>query len=464
MTKTYFQEANKLKQAGKLDEAIEYYHRSTLENPNFYLSYHNQGDTFAKLGRWDEAVESYRSAINLNPNSEWSHYNLGHCFAKTSRWSEAISVFLRAIEISPNFYRLYNKLGEIFEQIATTIKPESLGNDNWQEILPKSNQDPNIFELYNLKDEDFLEKNLDLENRDFLEEVYKLYLKRNSDQDGKNYYISLLNQGMKRQEVLMGVRQSEEFKDKLTTSLRAINLYYLSDDMFLQSTDHLKDESFVTEVYWIYLKREADQVGKNHYTQHLAKGMSRSEVISAFRQSTEFTNQLTASIAAMCLQESVNAYRRAIELNPNSHKSKRNLGTALTGLGKIQAQTGQVDRAIENYQEAIDSSENLAETYYNQASAFLQQGNRDKAIEYLKKANAVKPTWVDPYLSLGELLKLEQPDQAIIWWQKAIPYLHSEDAQLNLEMNIVHLLVEQGQLDKALTRLEQAIGLTDFIS
>jgi|JFJP01.1.fsa_nt_gi Putative Zn-dependent protease, contains TPR repeats len=462
MTVNYFQKANKFKQAGQLEDATTYYQQAIESNPKFYWSYHNLGESLSKLGKWEEAAGFYQKAVSINPHSAWSYYGLGQALAQTSKWDEAISAYLRAIQISPDFYCFYSNLGGIFEQIATNLRPEFLGNYHWQGILPESNQDPDV-ELYDLEDENFLETTSYLANEGFLERMYQIYLKRNSDEEGKNYYTYLLNQGMKRQEVLMGIRQSEEFKDKLTNSLRSINLYYLSDEMFLQSTNHIKDESFVTEVYWTYLKRDADHVGKNHYTQHLAKEMSRSEVISAFRQSTEFINQLTNSIAAICWQESVNAYRRAIELNPSSCNSKQNLSKALTALGKIQAQTGQVDLAIENYQEVIAKSQGFAEVYYNQANAFLQQGQRDEAIESFKKAIYAKPNWIDPYLSLGETLKLEKPHQAIIWWQKAIPYIQSEDARIDLEFKITHLLVEQGQLDKALTRLEQAIGLTDFI-
>jgi len=505
MTKTYFQEANNLKQAGKLDEAIEYYHRSTLENPNFYLSYQNQGDTFAKLGRWDEAVESYRSAINLNPNSAWSHHDLGHCFAKTSRWSESISAYLRTIEISPKFYLFYNKLGEIFEQIAANIKPESLGNYNWQEILPKSHQDANqdhsaLIEQYNIEDEQFLKATSYLDNHNFLEEVYQVYLKRTSDAEGENYYISLLIQGMKRQEILMAVRHSDEFKSKLVSALRGINLYYLSDELFLQSTEPLKESPFVEEVYRTYLKREADHVGKNNYLDSLANGMSRPEIVAIFRKSAEFTYQLTMSISAICLQESISAYRRANKLNPNSCKPKNNLGIALTGLGKIQAQTGQVDRAIQSYREAVATSQNLAEVYYNQGNALLQQGKRDEAIEYFKKAIYAKPNWIHPYLSLGEVLKVDSPDECIYWWnkvipyiqeentkidlqtkigtmlvekgkineaiaiwQETIPYINSESNRIDMQFSIGNLLVKQGKLDEALEVIENAMGLTDFI-
>jgi len=113
MTVSYFQAANQLRQEGKLEEAIASYHQAIEQNPNFYLSHHNLGETLAKLGRWEQAVTSYDRAIQLSPNSVWSYYNLGQALAKLGRWDEAIASYLHAIELSPDFYRFYINLGEV---------------------------------------------------------------------------------------------------------------------------------------------------------------------------------------------------------------------------------------------------------------------------------------------------------------------------------------------------------------
>ncbi|WP_341738406.1 TIGR04372 family glycosyltransferase [Microcoleus sp. CAWBG640] len=111
MTASYFQAANKLKQEGKLEEAIASYRQAIEHNPKFYLSHHNLGEALAKLERWDEAVTSYDRAIQLNPNSVWSYYNLGEALAKLCRWEDAIASYRRAIELSPDFYKFYSSLG-----------------------------------------------------------------------------------------------------------------------------------------------------------------------------------------------------------------------------------------------------------------------------------------------------------------------------------------------------------------
>lgn len=124
MTASYFQVANQLRQEGKLEEAITTYRQAIKENPNFYLSHHNLGETLGKLDRWDEAVTAYNRAIQLNPNSVWSYYNLGEALVKLSRWEEVIACLQRAIELAPNFYQFYYCLGEA---LCKQGKPEKAG-------------------------------------------------------------------------------------------------------------------------------------------------------------------------------------------------------------------------------------------------------------------------------------------------------------------------------------------------
>lgn len=102
MRVSYFQRANQLKQEGKLKEAIASYQQAIKQNPNFYCSHHNLGETLAQLGRWQEAVNSYQRAIEIKATSAWSHHNLGEALVKLGRWEEAIASYQKAIELSPN--------------------------------------------------------------------------------------------------------------------------------------------------------------------------------------------------------------------------------------------------------------------------------------------------------------------------------------------------------------------------
>ena len=50
---------------------------------------------------------------------------------------------------------------------------------------------------------------------------------------------------------------------------------------------------------------------------------------------------------------------------------------------------GQLDRAIEDYDEAIRLNPNLAETYYNRGRAYKEQGKKAEAIADFEKSIAL---------------------------------------------------------------------------
>ena len=106
-------QANQLKRAGRLDEAIALYHQVIEINPNFAWAYNNLGDALVKQGNLDEAVAYYFESLKLNPNSAWLLYGLGEALAKQGDLEGAIEYLQKAIEIKPNFYKFYHSLGQV---------------------------------------------------------------------------------------------------------------------------------------------------------------------------------------------------------------------------------------------------------------------------------------------------------------------------------------------------------------
>lgn len=60
--------ANKLRQVGKLEEAVTNYRNATDLYPNFAWLHYQLGDTLANFGRWDDAVDSLCKAVELKAN------------------------------------------------------------------------------------------------------------------------------------------------------------------------------------------------------------------------------------------------------------------------------------------------------------------------------------------------------------------------------------------------------------
>jgi len=144
-------QANRLKRAGRLDEAIADYQRVINYNPNLFILYHNLGEALAKKGFLDEAVINLRQAIKLKPNSALSYNFLGEILLQKQLFDEATECFRKAIDIDSTFYKFHDNLGlalakqEKFDeavecfQKAIEIKPDfSSAYYNLGDVLSKS--------------------------------------------------------------------------------------------------------------------------------------------------------------------------------------------------------------------------------------------------------------------------------------------------------------------------------------
>ncbi len=121
-----FQEANQLQRSGQLEEAVGAYRQAIAENPDFYWSYHNLGETLCKLGRLDEAVEVYRQAVALNPSAAWSHFNLGEVLEQQGRTEEAIAFYQRALEVNPKAAWSHLNLSRVLRQVGRVEEVEKI--------------------------------------------------------------------------------------------------------------------------------------------------------------------------------------------------------------------------------------------------------------------------------------------------------------------------------------------------
>ena len=96
---------------GPFDEAIENFRRAIQINPNYPDALNNLGIALADQGRFDEAIENYRQAIQINPNYYEAVNNLGNALAAQGRLDEAIENFRRAIQIKPDYSEALDNLG-----------------------------------------------------------------------------------------------------------------------------------------------------------------------------------------------------------------------------------------------------------------------------------------------------------------------------------------------------------------
>ena len=84
------------------------------------------------------------------------------------------------------------------------------------------------------------------------------------------------------------------------------------------------------------------------------------------------------------MQKAVEEFQKAIEINPNYADAYHNLGNTYQRMG-------QTDAAIENYQKALSINPSLWQSYQNLAEIYFNQGDFQNALENIKKALEVEP-------------------------------------------------------------------------
>jgi Flp pilus assembly protein TadD len=139
---------------------------------------------------------------------------------------------------------------------------------------------------------------------------------------------------------------------------------------------------------------------------------------------------------------------------------------AHNNLGFLFLRRGEVDKAISEFQAALNIRTKNAETHYSFGTALIQSnlgnafaGKRlwDEAIDHLQEAVRLRPDYADAYFNLGSVLFQQgRLDQAIAQWQEALT-IRPRDAEAR--RNIANAFRKQGNLKEAISEYEQALNI-----
>ncbi len=120
----------------------------------------------------------------------------------------------------------------------------------------------NLEQDFYQEDQDFINKTESLDNSNFVQELYRTFLKREADPGGLESQVTQLEQGVSRREVLYALRTSGE-----------------AANVFVNLTSNLDNETFVEVAYQAYLKRELNPRFKSSYVEALNEGKPRQEIL-----------------------------------------------------------------------------------------------------------------------------------------------------------------------------------------
>ncbi len=126
-------------------------------------------------------------------------------------------------------------------------------------------------------------------------------------------------------------------------------------------------------------------------------------------------------------------------------------------LGNLQQQQGKLDDAVESYQMAIDLDPSEVRPWYNLGLLHFKQGRIEKASECLQRVIVIAPDLADGHGSLGAVyVRQRRPEDAIESLQRAIEL---DPSSLFWHRNLAITLRKEGKREQAIASYLQLVEL-----
>ena len=147
----------------------------------------------------------------------------------------------------------------------------------------------------------------------------------------------------------------------------------------------------------------------------------------------------------------LDAYKKAVRYTPRGDANPSyNLGMMFAALRKN-------DRAVEQFQQALQIDRNYVKAHNNLGVMLFEQGEYKRAMEHYNKALRLAPDYVDAHVNVGNVLRVfGRTDKAMQHYREALTLDHM---QANAHFNLALLLADQNKLDQAIEHLHQVLSI-----
>ena len=335
--------------SGKIDEAIAVYSKDIEINHEDHLAYWDLGACLEGKGKTNEAIAAYKKAIQINPDNTMYLTSLGKILASNNQLDDAIAVFQKLIQLDPDNYDAYISKGV---------------------LLSKQGLDDSAIVAY--------KKSIEINHENYLAYCELGETLRKKGERGKAieaYEKSVeINHGNAM--CLYGLGMAYKMEGRLTAAAEAFNKSITADrsyyDSYIALGITLKQKYLFNQS--IEILKKSIEINHNDYIPYLYIAQSYEEVgqfdeaLSACEKSIEINNHSDDTymiIGGLLLKrgkdgdyyKAIDAYHKAISINNKNDLAYYNLAIPLIENNKIE-------EAVNSYAKAIEINPGEAEYHF----------------------------------------------------------------------------------------------------
>ena len=371
------------------------------------------GVAYAENGDSDRAIETLRSVIKSHPDLAEAHFNLAALYAKKGPslgYSEAIAEYKKTLRVDPNYDDARLFLGKVLANLGNFSDAITY----LEEYVRHRPGDP---EGYHLLGSTYRDSNQLSKAESMLERAEKL--------NPNNYDI--------RYELGMVLAQTGKTDEAITQLDAAKRLNPNGAEAHYQ-------------LALLYRKKGNEAQSKEEFQVFQKLKALETEETTAGNRNNE-GNKL---LAAGKVQEAVQAYREAVQLDPTNAQWHYNLSLALGKLGDRNGERTELEKVVK-----LDPS--MAGAHNQLGLSYLAAGRDGDAEREFKEALEIDPRFAEAQNNLGVVYSQQGKDpQAAALFQQAT---EMDPKYTRAFVNLALTYARQGKFSGALDQLQQALKL-----
>jgi tetratricopeptide (TPR) repeat protein len=354
-------------QVGNFEMAAQFFRSAIAVRPDDAAAHSNLGNALKELRQLEDALSSYDQALALQDGDADTHFNRAGTLLALQRYADALHSYDQVLAINPADEQAWQHRALILQQ-QSQLAPALY---SVEQALLLNPQNPETLSLRG----DLL---LSLGRLDEAEQCYRTVLEWVPDIADAHYQLGRLLLLRERYEDALAC-----FKDTLSRQPSPAIVQELRGGLITAygklARSHLDQNrpEVAAQLFDALLKIDHSDV-ENWELHALAlheAGHNEAALASIDRALSFKPNEGRYHLARGLMLLALQRYDGAQQAFEQAIRSAPRLADAYAGLGRLQARTGQFERALKNYKQAIAIDPNCSVAQWNQAQIYLRRGD-----------------------------------------------------------------------------------------